>query len=164
MLWSEWPPLIFNSSRFISQDLKKRSKDTSNVSYSRHSHVSQLFQFSGKKPVVVHLLIFIFCFVLFSFIMFYLFLSLFLFSVYGPQEQPNSQGKKFYFLVNQYKIWCSGWDSLICLYPQIPKNFIWLILKDAFGFVHILHIFIVTLWENIIPAFTDGLSRMFEWQ
>ena len=42
------------------------------------------------------------------------------------------------FSVNFYNVWPSGRDHFFCLYLKIPENFIRLVLKNEFWFVHIL--------------------------
>ena len=57
----------------------------------------------------------------------------------GPlgQQCPQFWKFSFFFFVDYYKVWSSGWDQVIRLYLQIPEKCVRLILQDRFWVVHI---------------------------
>ena len=63
------------------------------------------------------------------------YLSFFSFSLIFTQWSAGTESSLF--LLIYHKICSSGWDYVICLYLEIPENFVRFNLQDGFWFVHI---------------------------
>ena len=73
-----------------------------------------------------------------------------LFAVFQFYSVVSSDSKAnnsviFFFLVDYYKVWSSGWDQVIRLYLKIPETHVHLILQDKFLVIHIPFVRMVKL-------------------